>query len=75
MRSSVYRNPGAKSGGCVGRVGRSARGSDGMRRTIRNFSGRVVATGLIRLATFLYASVSAAGKKFNSSAVVLICPL
>lgn len=52
--SSVYLSPGSKSGGWVGNIGSCAKGSLGIRRSMRNSSGSVVATGFILFSTFLY---------------------
>src|SRR5882672_3201022 len=52
-RSSVYRLLGINLGGCVGRMGMSARGLGWGRRTIRKASGSVVATGRTFRSTFL----------------------
>ena len=57
--SLVYLSPGVKSGGSVGKTGISTKGSGGAIRMIRNSSGRVVATGNVLLATFLYFHTSA----------------
>lgn len=55
IHSAEHHLPGVNSSGCMGRSGRSARGSWGSLQTIQYSSGCVVATGLTWLATFLYA--------------------
>lgn len=54
IRSAVYLIPGVKSGGNVGSSGRVSNGFDGNFLIILYSSGRVAATGCVRLSTGLY---------------------
>src|SRR5882724_8533457 len=54
LLSSVNLSDGRKLGGRIGRTGRERRGSEGIFRIMRYSSGRVVRTGHMRFATFLY---------------------
>src|SRR5467141_2984815 len=63
LRSSVNLSEGTNSGGRLGKDGRDMRGSDGIRWRIPYSSGRVVRTGRIQFAAFLYfAEVRASNK-------------
>src|SRR5437667_9086249 len=57
--SSVSLFPGTKTGGWVGTTGKVSKGSSGNWRRIFVYCGIVVGTGLILLATFLYARLCA----------------
>src|SRR5882672_9955754 len=68
LHSSVNFLEGTNSGGCLGKDGRDMRGSDGIRQWIQYSSGRVVWTGHIRFAAFLYlAKVRALNKALFGS--------
>ena len=54
LRSEVNFVEGTKSGGWIGKTGSERRGWEGIRQMIRYSSGKVVRTGHIWLATFLY---------------------
>src|SRR5882672_9343694 len=63
LHSSVNFSEGTDSGGCLGKDGSDMRGSDGIRWRIQYSSWRVVQTGRIRFAAFLYlAKVRASNK-------------
>src|SRR6266481_2344957 len=68
--SSVNLSEATNAGGHVGKTGRESSGLEGRWQTIRYSLGRVVRTGRIRLAAFLYwadTSVSKVGQSLSES--------